>query len=254
MRVGTETTHSTKQLVLMTNASFRRAGYALMIEDNPNQKIRSKRKTYAPLAFDSKIFSLAQLNISIYSKEFLVIYMAFLEVAHILWEASKQTIVLTDNKSVTFFPNQSNPTSTLEFLWLCVTIQFQNSAHRWFSRHCGWFSLPIGSQSHREDTSQNPRRYPNNTYRRDDIFLGCRWRREIFLHTSTQWGWVRRTNSWMKRTTSTKCKTMGSKWGTTLLENKRLIPTSTSTQPFIVSLNFYLKLQFIQPRVMLKWP
>ena len=36
-----------KQLVLMTDASFRSAGYALMIEDNPDQKIHSKRKTYA---------------------------------------------------------------------------------------------------------------------------------------------------------------------------------------------------------------
>ena len=34
-----------KQLVLMTDASFRSAGYALMIEGNPNQKIQSKRKT-----------------------------------------------------------------------------------------------------------------------------------------------------------------------------------------------------------------
>ena len=37
-----------KQLVLMTDASFRSAGYALIIEDNPDQKIQSKRKTYAP--------------------------------------------------------------------------------------------------------------------------------------------------------------------------------------------------------------
>ena len=40
---------------------------------------------------------------SLYSKEFLSIYMAFLELAHILWEATKPTIVLTDNKSVTRF-------------------------------------------------------------------------------------------------------------------------------------------------------
>ena len=40
-----------KQLVLMTDASFRSAGYALMIEDNPDQKIQSNRKTYAPVAF-----------------------------------------------------------------------------------------------------------------------------------------------------------------------------------------------------------
>ena len=32
---------SGKQLVLMTDASFRSAGYAPMIEDNPNQKIQS---------------------------------------------------------------------------------------------------------------------------------------------------------------------------------------------------------------------
>ena len=92
-----------KQLVLMTNASFRSAGYALMIEDNPDQKIQSKRKTYAPVAFGSKYFSHAQLKMSIYSKQFLPIYMAFLEFAHFLWEATNPTIVLTDNKSVTRF-------------------------------------------------------------------------------------------------------------------------------------------------------
>ena len=59
-----------KQLVLMTDVSFRSAGYALMIEDNPDQKIQSKRKTYAPVAFGSKVFSPAQLKMSIYSKEF----------------------------------------------------------------------------------------------------------------------------------------------------------------------------------------
>ena len=92
-----------KQLVLMRYASFRSAGYALMIEDNPDQKIQSKRKTYAPVAFGSKIFSPAQLKMSIYSKEFFAIYNAILEFAHNLWEATKPTIVLTDNKSVTRF-------------------------------------------------------------------------------------------------------------------------------------------------------
>ena len=99
-----------KQLVLMTDASFRSAGYALMIEDNPDQKIQSKRKAYAPVAFGSKFFSPAQLKISIYTKEFLAIYMAFLEFAQILWEATKPTIVLTDNKSVTrFFQTKAIP-------------------------------------------------------------------------------------------------------------------------------------------------
>ena len=99
-----------KQLVLMTDASFRSAGYALMIEDNPNQKIQSKRKTYAPVAFGCKIFPPAQLKLSIYSKEFLAIYMAFLEFAHILWEATKPTIVVTAIKSVTrFFQTKAIP-------------------------------------------------------------------------------------------------------------------------------------------------
>ena len=92
-----------KQLVLMTDASFRSAGYALVIEDNRYQKIQSKMKTYAPVAFGSKVFPPAQLKMSIYSKEVLAIYMEFLEFAHILWETSKPTIVLTDNKSVTLF-------------------------------------------------------------------------------------------------------------------------------------------------------
>ena len=44
------------QLVLMTDVNFRNAGYAFMIEDNPDQKIQSKRKTSAPVAFGSEIF------------------------------------------------------------------------------------------------------------------------------------------------------------------------------------------------------
>ena len=66
-------------LVFMTEA----AGYAVMSENNPNQKIQSKRKTYGPVAVDSKNFSPAQLKKSIYSKDFLEIYMSFLEFAHL---------------------------------------------------------------------------------------------------------------------------------------------------------------------------
>ena len=90
-----------KQLVLRTDASFKSAGYSLMIEGKPDQKIQSKRKTYAHVAFGSKIFSPAQLKLSIYSQEFLATYMALLEFANIVWEATKPTIVLTDNKTVT---------------------------------------------------------------------------------------------------------------------------------------------------------
>ena len=55
------------------------------------------------VAFGSKTFSPAQLKLSIYSKEVLAIYMAFLEFVHILWESTKATIVLTDNKLVKRF-------------------------------------------------------------------------------------------------------------------------------------------------------
>ena len=54
-----------KQLVLRTDASFRSASYALMTENNADQKIQSKRKTYAPVAFASKKFSPAQMKMSI---------------------------------------------------------------------------------------------------------------------------------------------------------------------------------------------
>ena len=81
-----------------------------MIEDNPDKKIQSKRKAFAPVSFGSRAFSPAQLKISIYLKEFLAIYMASLGFAHILWEATKPTTVLTDNKSVTrFFQTKAVP-------------------------------------------------------------------------------------------------------------------------------------------------
>ena len=55
-----------KQLVLMTDASCGSAGYAHMFEDNLGQEIQTKRKTFAPVAFGSNIFSPAQLKMSFY--------------------------------------------------------------------------------------------------------------------------------------------------------------------------------------------
>ena len=40
-----------KQNALMTDASFGAAGYAVLIEVDPNQKFSSLRKSYAPVAF-----------------------------------------------------------------------------------------------------------------------------------------------------------------------------------------------------------
>ena len=96
----------------MTDANFKNAGYALRTEEDTEQKITSTKKTYALVAFGSKTFSLPQLKMSIYAKEFLAIYFAFMEYSHILWGSSKPTIVLTDNKSVTkFFQTKMIPPS-----------------------------------------------------------------------------------------------------------------------------------------------
>ena len=92
-----------KQLVLMTDASFQAAGYAVLIEDDPNQKYTSARKTYAPIAYGSKTYSPSQIKMSVYAKEFLAIYMAFKEFTHIIWGATKPVIIMTDSISVTRF-------------------------------------------------------------------------------------------------------------------------------------------------------
>ena len=99
-----------EQPVSMTDANFRSACYALLIEDNPDQKIQSERKIFAPVALGSKNFSPTQPKMSISSKKFLAINMAFLAFTHILWEASKPTITLSYNKSVIrFFQTKALP-------------------------------------------------------------------------------------------------------------------------------------------------
>ena len=92
-----------KQLVLMTDASFQAAGYAVLIEDDPNQKYTSTRKTYAPIAYGSETYSPSQIKLSIHAKEFLAIYMAFKESGHTFWGATKPVIIRTDSKSVSRF-------------------------------------------------------------------------------------------------------------------------------------------------------
>ena len=99
-----------RQLVLMTDASFTAAGYAILTVDDPNQKFTSVKKSYAPIAYGSKTFIPSQLKMSIYAKEFLAIYYAFKEFGHIFWGTPKPVIILTDNKSVTrFFQTKNIP-------------------------------------------------------------------------------------------------------------------------------------------------
>ena len=117
-----------RQYVLTTDASFRASGYALMTEEDNNKKINSKKKTFAPVAFGSKVFSPAQLKMSIYSKKFLgIIYHAFLEYSHLLWVATlPPTLVMTDNRSVTrFFQTKAIPPT----LWNACDYVLQFNFH-----------------------------------------------------------------------------------------------------------------------------
>ena len=99
-----------KQFIVMSDASFTAAGYAIMIEYVPHQKLQSKRKTYAPIAFGSKTFNPTQTKMSVYSKEFLSLHFAFVDFGHLMWENTFPVIVYTDNRFVTrFFQTKTIP-------------------------------------------------------------------------------------------------------------------------------------------------
>ena len=87
----------------MFNASSTAAGNAIMTEDDPNQKLQSERKTYAPIAFGSKTFDPTQTKMLVYAKEFLPIRFAFVEFGHLMWGSTFPVIVFTHNRSVTQF-------------------------------------------------------------------------------------------------------------------------------------------------------
>ena len=92
-----------KQLFIMTDAGFKAAGFAVLIEYDPNQKYTSTNKTYAPVDYGSKTYSAYQIKMSTYAKEFLAIYMALKEFGQIIWGATKPVFIKTDSKSVTRF-------------------------------------------------------------------------------------------------------------------------------------------------------
>ena len=88
-----------KQLIVMSESIFAAAGYAIMIENDPNQKLQPKRKTYTPVT---------QTKLSIYAKEFLFIHFAFFKFGHLICRSTFPVIVFTDNRSVTRFFKQNS--------------------------------------------------------------------------------------------------------------------------------------------------
>ena len=92
-------------------------------QKNSDKKLNSKKKTFAPVTFGSKLFSPPQQKMSIYCKEYISIYHAFMEYSHILWETTLLTLVMTDNRSVTrFFQREVIPPT----LWIACdyVVQF----------------------------------------------------------------------------------------------------------------------------------
>ena len=58
----------------MSDASFTPFGNAILPEDSQNQKFISVKKSNAPIAYGSKIFTPSQLKLSAYEKKLSVIY------------------------------------------------------------------------------------------------------------------------------------------------------------------------------------
>ena len=52
-----------RQLVMMTHASYTAARYAILTEDDTNQKYLSVKMSYAPLPYGSKSFTPSQFKI-----------------------------------------------------------------------------------------------------------------------------------------------------------------------------------------------
>ena len=99
-----------KQLVLKTDATFQAADYAVLFEDNQNQKYSSTRKNDAPIAYGSKTYTPSQNKMSIYAKEIQAIYLTFKEFRNVFWAATKPVNIMTDCKSVTrFFQTEMIP-------------------------------------------------------------------------------------------------------------------------------------------------
>ena len=77
-----------------------------------------KKQAYAPVSFGSKFFNTSQLKMSTYCKEFLALYFALENFSHFIWGAEKPVIILTDNKSLTFFFNQNHFIHRFGTLWI----------------------------------------------------------------------------------------------------------------------------------------
>ena len=117
-----------RQYVLMTNASFRVSGYALMIEENNEKKRYYKKMTFATLTFGSKVFS-AQLKMPTFCKKIPSNQSRIYKVqSHLM--GNNITNTRKDRQPVchTFLPNQRQSPHTMERVRLCRKIQLPHNA------------------------------------------------------------------------------------------------------------------------------
>ena len=164
-----------KQLVLLTDASFRSADFALLIEDNPDQYTQSKRKTL-PWRLDQEFHPCTTQDVHPLQRIHGNLHGIYRVRA--LFVGGIKTNDCRNGQHIChpFVSNKNHPTNFVEPMRLCAPVQFQDSTHRCSGKHISCHSLHTGAESHGEDPSQNPGGCKNNT-NRGDILLGCcRWR------------------------------------------------------------------------------
>ena len=103
-----------KQLVLMTDASFGSAGYALMIEDTPDRKLHSKRKTYAPWRLAQSSLPCTTQDVHILKRIFGNLHGIFRVCTYSVGSNKANNSLNRQQVRHPFFPNKGNPATTLE--------------------------------------------------------------------------------------------------------------------------------------------
>ena len=107
----------------MTDARFCASGYALIIQENDERKLLSKRKTIAPVAFGSRVVSPAQLKKSTYLQRIpgraFTTPFSNISISHGKRRTDRQQI------SQRIFPNENHATRTMECTPCDYVLQFK---------------------------------------------------------------------------------------------------------------------------------
>ena len=92
------------QLDIVSDVSYFATEY-ILIGDYHCHSSKKNEKSYAPVAFGSRLFLPNQLKFSIYVNEFLIVYFAFEAFEHYVWGVTdKPVIVLRVNSFTRLFP------------------------------------------------------------------------------------------------------------------------------------------------------